>query len=217
MQAPKTIKDTAASDRINKYDTGHKRDSGSVMASLVVQASNGCQRAEEQIFCLMRPGLINHVARLGLPEEAEDITHDAIIIALNRIRSLGIQKPEMLQAFLFQTAKNLCISLKRKQTHRRTFARSDVIDQTISDSEDVQLNVESSETSTQVRGAIASLPTPRDKTILHRVFLMEEDRSAVSASLDIKEEHLSRCLYRAKQRLRHAMEKAHTDLLEAAF
>ncbi len=175
-------------------------------ASLVLKASQGCKRAEAQIIQLMRPKLIKHVTRAGLCDDAEDIAHDALIITLKNIRALKINKPEKLQAFLFQTATNLCIGLKRKQSRRGTFARSDIIDQTASDLENVELEVEWKERFSLVQDAIESLPTPRDRTILYRVFFFEEDRSSVSNSLDMKEEHLSRCVYRAKQRLKNVME-----------
>jgi RNA polymerase sigma-70 factor (ECF subfamily) len=52
------------------------------------------------------------------------------------------------------------------------------------------------------------LGTPRDREILTRVYLRDEDKTDVCAALDVDATHFNRVLFRARQRFRELLVRA---------
>jgi RNA polymerase sigma-70 factor (ECF subfamily) len=56
-----------------------------------------------------------------------------------------------------------------------------------------------------LENAMEQLAQPRDREILHRFYLLEEDKSVICSALDLSAAHFDRVLYRAKQRMRELL------------
>jgi len=57
----------------------------------------------------------------------------------------------------------------------------------------------------QVESIIASLPTLRDREIVKRFYLDEEDKAEICRSLGLSPLHFDRVIFRARQRMRLLM------------
>jgi RNA polymerase sigma-70 factor (ECF subfamily) len=55
---------------------------------------------------------------------------------------------------------------------------------------------------------LAELGTPRDREILTRVYLRDEDKDAICAALGVDATHFNRVLFRAKERFRELLIRA---------
>jgi RNA polymerase sigma-70 factor (ECF subfamily) len=60
----------------------------------------------------------------------------------------------------------------------------------------------------QVRDLLNDLNTERDREILRRFYVREEDKESICKRLDIDGVHFNRVLYRARQRLKSIIEAA---------
>ena len=57
-----------------------------------------------------------------------------------------------------------------------------------------------------VRQVLTELPTARDREILSRFYLAEQDRTTICAELGLAADHFKRVLFRARQRYRALFE-----------
>jgi hypothetical protein len=67
---------------------------------------------------------------------------------------------------------------------------------------------------------LISLPTSRDREILIRFYLDEEDKDSICSSLRLSEAHFTRVIFRARNRFRELLERSghhKADLLSLAL
>ena len=55
---------------------------------------------------------------------------------------------------------------------------------------------------------LSELSTPRDRLILFRYYIAEDDRDAICADLGISRVHFNRVLFRARERFRDLYQRA---------
>lgn len=138
-------------------------------------------------------------------DTALDIAQDTFAIVIEKARNRGIQKPEALARFIRNTAINILIEQKRKETRRKTDMLSD-IDASVTD---VFSNIEQSVSKQQVKDTVMQvineLPVARDKQILINYFVKGEDKDMLCRLLEVSPEHFDKLLYRARQRLKQAL------------
>jgi len=56
-------------------------------------------------------------------------------------------------------------------------------------------------------GIIEQLVQPRDREILHRFYLLDQDKSRVCSALELSSVHFDRVLYRARKRIREIIDR----------
>jgi RNA polymerase sigma-70 factor (ECF subfamily) len=102
-------------------------------------------------------------------------------------------------------ALNLLIAQRRKDTRRATTADSDAVEATA----DYGVGPFDEVSREQVRQAVGELlkelRTPRDREILTRLYLAEEDKEDICAALGVDSIHFNRVLFRAKARFRELL------------
>lgn len=132
---------------------------------------------------------------------ADDLGHEALLLLLVRLRRGAIRDPSRLAGFLYRTACNLVI------IHRRRAARDqrvELFDRADPAASPLAAAVHSEERQLLQR-SIAALVCARDREILRRFYLDEEEKSAVQASLALSSAHFDRVLHRARERLRRTV------------
>ena len=144
------------------------------------------------------------------PEIAKDCCQKTLLIALNKMRAGEILKPESLMAFMRCTAANVAV------THFRTEKRYSCIGDNV-----FLLRSETGEAAVQaidlntirclLSKVLDQLSVPRDREILQRFYLNEEEKSNICRDFGIKAAHFDRVLYRAKKRVRRILEN-HKDV-----
>jgi RNA polymerase sigma-70 factor (ECF subfamily) len=177
-------------------------------SDLVERIKNGDRKAEQELFVRFQPGVRQIVLRVtGSLLAAEDLSQEALIIALRRLRSATLEDPSKLAAFVSQTARNLAIAEKRKERRRRTDTGGENIDEVadVSVSQDGRAHAEAS--ARVVRELLGELHADRDRQLLTRHYLNDEDKEVICRDLGISESAFNVALCRARQRFREILEK----------
>jgi RNA polymerase sigma-70 factor (ECF subfamily) len=103
---------------------------------------------------------------------------------------------------------NLAIADARKTTRRATTADSEGIELLPDTDAGPAESVSRDQVRDAVRALLAELPVPRDREILLRYYLEDEDKESICAGLGIDSAHFNRVLFRAKQRFAELVARA---------
>lgn len=188
-------------------DFDHEEERKAATA-LVSRVQDGDKRAEGELVERYSRGLRFLLRRkVRDPEHAEDLLQETWIVALERIRSSTLDNPERLAGFLAGVARHLALNDLRKAGRQRTSANSTIID-LIPDEENCPVRQASrAEICRHVKRLLGELHQERDREILNRFYVMEQDKEAICAKLGVNGTHFNRVLYRARQRLRDVVLK----------
>jgi RNA polymerase sigma-70 factor (ECF subfamily) len=131
---------------------------------------------------------------------AEDLSQEAFALALRKIREGEVRQPERLAGFLSSLARNLAIEHFRRAAARRLSGSpdEDVPSPAASPLEELL----SAERATLVRTVLAELPSERDRQILLRFYLAEEDKDKICKDFGLSSLHFNRVVFRARERYR---------------
>jgi RNA polymerase sigma-70 factor, ECF subfamily len=188
-------------------------------AALVHGVSTGERAAETELIRRYSRGL-RHVLRRRTSDEllAEDLMQDTFRIAIERLRKGPIDQPECLAGFLYSTARNLLIAHQRKEWRRGTTADTEAIERVPDDSRSPFREVSRQQVSRLVRQLLSELQVPRDREILQRFYVQDQDKDEICRALELDGPHFNRVLHRAKQRFRqlllHVDQRAQLRLVE---
>jgi len=138
---------------------------------------------------------------------AADIVNDAIATSLEHLRTGRIAQPEQIAGYIYQVALNHLRNRRRKmdeRTDRRVDAET--LESVASDQAAPDVLAESAIVD-QVRRVIEELPTERDRLIVKRFYLDEEDKDRLCKELGISFLHFDKVIFRARQRMRALLQK----------
>ena len=139
--------------------------------------------------------------RTGSAQLANDLCQDTFVVALRRLRAGELRKPQSLSAFIRQTAVNISIDHYRKE---KRYVHQD--DGTIS-LHHTHIDHKARGIDNQTMRAVLEitldqLAMSRDREILRRFYLADEDKDKICEDLQLSSTHFDRVLYRARQRMR---------------
>ncbi|HYH45331.1 MAG TPA: sigma-70 family RNA polymerase sigma factor, partial [Thermoanaerobaculia bacterium] len=155
--------------------------------------------------------LLVHLRRMtGDPALADDLHQETFRVVLERLRREELEEPGRLAAFVLRTGRNLFLGAWRKRTRRGEGTSLDGLDgepePAIADPDPGQLAaVLREERIRRVRQVISELATPRDRQLLFRFYVAEEERESICADLGLTGPHFNRVLFRARQRLKELL------------
>lgn len=178
-------------------------------AEFVKRIGQGDRRAEEEFVRRYERGLIYLLKRRTRdPQLALDISQETFRIAIEKLRRSPIDQVDRVAGFLRGTALNLLSAEFRKDTRRATAADSDVVDTVADDAAGPYDHVSSEQLQRVVRRLLDELPVQRDREILIRTYLQDEDKSLICEALGVDSAHYNRVLFRAKQRFKDLLTSA---------
>lgn len=173
-------------------------------ADIAARIRRGDAAAEAEFVQRYGRGLLIQLRRLtGDPDLAQDLRQDVLQLALERLRTRGIDQPERLAGWLAGAARRLALGEARKQARRQTY--TGLLDESehMAMEQDDQLDVlEREEQVALVRRLIRELPTARDRELLYRYYVGGEEKAALCDRFQLTPEHFHRVLFRARQRFR---------------
>ena len=141
-------------------------------------------------------------SRLRSPTVADDVRQETLLRVLRNLRQGTIEHPERLGAYV-NTVSNHVI----QETFRRD-RRLGEFPEGAGEIPSGQASVESSmlrdERSNLVKRALGEL-ADKDRELLRRIFLEDEDKDTVCTELSVSREYLRVLLHRARGRLRVAL------------
>jgi len=145
---------------------------------------------------------------------AEDLYQMTFSVVLQRLRERGLEDPAGLPAFLRGTARNLLRNEERKRFRRKTendgqsFAE---LEDTLPTGNPLNSLLQAEKTAL-VHRVLVELRNPRDREILFRIYLAEEEMEDVSQDLGLDLTHFYRVLSRARQRLKSLLDHHRNEL-----
>ena len=168
---------------------------------LVEGILHGSKQCEELLYHRYSKGLVLMLTnRSGDFSLAEDLAQDKLLVVLSRLRSNGIDKPENLTAFVYQTAKFILIGFQRRLRNKMELSFDDPVEGVDSASPETRLLRQS--TGEETRRLISELKVERDRELLMRFYVYEHPKQQVCQDLDLSTDHFDRVIHRAKRRFR---------------
>jgi RNA polymerase sigma-70 factor, ECF subfamily len=138
---------------------------------------------------------------------AADILNDAIATSWEHLQAGRIAQPEQIAGYVYQVAMNHLRNHRRKMDERGDKrVDSEMLDSVASDNASLDELAETA-IAQQVRRVIQELPTDRDRLIVKRFYLDEDDKDAICRDLSLSALHFDKVIFRARQRMRTLIEK----------
>jgi len=188
------------------FDTGREPDEAGIATDLVRRIAAGDAAAETALVQRYSRGLLYLLRRLGAPPElADDLHQETFRIVLERLRRRGLDEPAGLAGFLRGTARNLMIAERRKTVRRKTDTDPEGLERAVHPAPGQLSSVLLNEEAAIVRRLIAELPTERDRQLLLRFYVGEEEKESICADLGLDSLHFNRVLFRARHRFKELL------------
>jgi RNA polymerase sigma-70 factor (ECF subfamily) len=144
--------------------------------------------------------------RVRDPEVAADILQDAAVTTLEKLRRGEIAHPENVGGFLYRVALNHLRNHRRKD--RSAVSSAEGLEDLQGASEDPDWEcVGRPQWAAVARRVLDEMPTARDRELLMRFYLNDEDKEQICRALQLSHEHFNRVIFRARNRFRELLEQ----------
>lgn len=183
------------SDTSTSFDEGVPETSPDVTSPAVLR------ELRDGVLFLVKRDVADHAL-------AEDLCNEAFRVLLERLARRPLEDPAKLAAYLAQTARNLATAERRKAARRRTVTGQQQAIDDFSDAEpDPSAVLQSQTRARAVRQVLEEMPTARDRQLLVRYYLNDEDKADICHDLNLSKEHFNRVIFRARNRFRLLLDK----------
>ena len=183
---------------------------------VVERIEHGDRGAEAELVSRYARGVrLILLKRTGDPQVANDLCQDTFMVVIRKLRAHELRDASRLAAFINQVAVNVSIEHFRKE---RRFVRSPdgIIGLEAAHTDKYGKQVDFEAASAQLNGVLRELAIDRDREILRRYYLSDDDKDVICRDLDLSPTHFDRVLYRAKQRMRELIDR-HEELKALLF
>jgi RNA polymerase sigma-70 factor (ECF subfamily) len=169
---------------------------------LVGRIRGGDPAADEELVTRYRRGVAIILRAESRDAGAvDDLFQETFRIALEKIRGGHVRDPRKLSGFVCSLARNLVIDHFRRVAARRT--SGDVaLAELASPRPDALEALLSTERGVAVNRVLAEMPSDRDRQILFRFYVAEDEKDAICRDLDLTSLQFNRVLFRARERYR---------------
>ena len=174
---------------------------------LIARIESGDNQAESELAQSYTRGVrLLLFKRIGDFQLAKDLCQDTMEVVIRRLRAGELNKPGSLSAFIRQTAVNLSIQHFRKE--KRYVSQDDgIIELKLTHRDRKASQIDNSAIQDLLHEALKQLAVARDREILNRYYLRDEDKAQICCALNLSDAHFDRVLYRAKQRMRELIDR----------
>ena len=180
----------------------------STPAELVRRIRAGESIAEDELLQRYSRGVffvINQSVADG--SVAEDIYQESFRLVLEKIRGGEVREPERVSGFICSIARNLVIEHFRGSARREAREASEP-ERAIASPEPSQLDsLLREEKALLARKVLDALPSERDRTILYRFYIADDDKGEICADLGVSSLHFNQILCRARERYKKLYEE----------
>ena len=153
--------------------------------------------------------------RVHDPDVAADILQDAAVTTLEKLRNGEIAHPENVGGYLYRVALNHLRNHRRKD--RTGVSSADAVDELQANEGDADWEqVGRPQWAAAARRMLDEMPAARDRELLLRFYLNDEEKEQICKDLHLSHEHFNRVIFRARNRFRELAERRgwwKTDLL----
>jgi RNA polymerase sigma-70 factor (ECF subfamily) len=173
---------------------------------LVARIASGDRAAESEFVQRFERGvraLVRRHCRPGDPV-VDDLVQDVLTGVIERLRAGAINDSAALPGYVQAAA----VYATTAEYRRRRPTQSVAAIENLADSESPTSRLDADQLATTLRTLLAEMPVARDREILARFYLDEQDKDAVCRALDIDPAHFHRVVFRARERFRTLLEQA---------
>lgn len=178
-------------------------------ADLVSRIRAGDRKAEAELVERYGRGVSMIVRRTARNATVgDDLYQETFRIALEKVRQGDLRESEKLSAFICSVARNLVIEFYRRTARQESLteiAEADFPQYSAPSQLEALLQKEKTDI---VRRVIHEMPTDRDRQLLFRFYIVEDEKEQICADLGLTSLHFNRVLHRARERYRELYEKA---------
>ena len=189
-------------------NTTQEQQEQDTAAELVERIGNGERLAESMMVQRYGRGLLYLLLKkTGDQALADDLYQDTFRIAIEKLRAGELRNPRALPGFLRSIANNLVIGHYRRERRRATDCDADAVQRVAV--RGGQFRQQSrKQVGAVVRHLLDELTVPRDREILMRYYLDDQDKDIICAELGLDSRHFNRVLFRAKRRFKELLIQA---------
>ena len=131
----------------------------------------------------------------------------SVRMVVEKVRAGEVNEPDRLSGFICSLARNIVIEYFRKTSRRETY-HAPASEHAVPSPEPNQLDrLLREEKGSLARRVLDALPSDRDRSVLYRFYIAEDDRDEICADLGIEATLLSQILCRARQRYKNLFEE----------
>jgi len=169
---------------------------------LVARILAGEKAAENELVQRYSRGvsMILHRAT-GDQSLSEDLSQETFQLTLEKIRGGEVREPEKLSGFICSLARNLATDHYRRSRRSELVDDPDAVEMVAATAPSQLDRVLQAEKSKRVRQLLSEL-SGRDREILRRFYIEEEDKERICGDLKLSSLHFNRVLHRARERYR---------------
>ena len=180
-----------------------------IAVDIVANIRNGDSDAETALVTRYRQGMQFLLSRkIGDAERARDLVQETFCIAIEKLRTTPLEQPERLAGYLRGIAVRVAMNDGRRKRREPISVDIDAVS-AIPDAMPRQFEVlESAELASAARELMRTIPVERDRELLMRYYIYDQDKQEICAELGLDSLHFNRVLYRAKGRFRKIVEKS---------
>jgi RNA polymerase sigma-70 factor, ECF subfamily len=178
------------------------------LADLVKRIIGGDAFAEEELVHRYKEGVSIIIGRIVQSRSAtEDLSQETFLKALEKIRHGEVRQPDRLSGFICAIARNIAIEYVRRG--RRLINQEEIGKaEEISDPAPSQLDqLCRQERCEVVRQVLSELKVKRDRDVLFRYYIAEEDKDQICRDLGLTTGQFSRIIFRALNRYKELYTK----------
>lgn len=146
--------------------------------------------------------------QIGDDERARDLLQETFCIAIEKLREQEIEQPERLAGYLRGIAIRVASNAGRRRKREPVGLDNSAIAAIPGDELRQFGCVASGETQSAVRKILQSMPVERDRELLLRFYVYDQDKQAICRELGLSSLHFNRVLFRAKSRFRKLLEQS---------
>ncbi len=173
------------------------------LVELVARIMQQDHEAEEEMVLRYQEGVYNIIYQVVRNHTiAEDLRQETLIKVLEKIRHGDVREPERLSGFICQTAKFIAIDFVRKMRSAIKAEDIDAAEGLTAPSSDPSQQLLEKEKAEVVRKVISEMTVQRDKDLLFRYYILEQEKETICADLHFSRVQFSRIIFRAHQRFR---------------
>lgn len=173
------------------------------LVDIVRRIVAGDSAAEDEVVRRYEHGvavIIDHIVRNQ--SATEDVSQETFRIVLEKLRRGDLRQPESLSGFVCSVARNAAIDYIRRA--KRSNSREEIGDaEHIPDPAPNQLDqILAQERAEIVRQVILELKVERDRDVLFRYYVCEEDKDRICIDLGLTRTQFNNVIYRALARFK---------------
>lgn len=175
--------------------------------AMVRRIGAGDRSAETEFVLAFQAGVRALVRRHARPADpiVDDLVQDVLHTVILRLRENALNDPEALPGYVRSTVVFAVTAEYRRRGRRGENDNNPESPEALPAPDQPADHARREQLRSGVRSVLAELSVSRDREVLRRYYLDEEDSGAVCAALSIEPDHFHRVLHRARTRLKQLL------------